>query len=74
MDSHCNRIILAELPRDITWMSALLMHLAKWIPALGQVTNSKVYQISDFHEWHLAKWCTSALSQVVSWTGNERQL
>ena len=55
--------------RDVTWMSALLVHLAKWIPALGQVTDShlvkcKVYQISDFHERHLAKWCASALSQV----------
>ena len=60
--------------RDVTWMSALSMHLAKWIHALGQVTDSHlvkciVYQISDFHEWHLAKWHTAALSQVVSRTG-----
>ena len=26
--------------RDVTWMSALSVHLAKWIPALGQVTDS----------------------------------
>ena len=26
--------------RDVTWMSALSVHLAKWTPALGQVTDS----------------------------------
>ncbi len=26
--------------RDVTWMSALSVHLAKWIAALGQVTDS----------------------------------
>ncbi len=36
-------------------------HLVKCHP-------SKVYQISDFHERHLAKWRTLALSQVVSRT------
>ncbi len=70
-------VIKIIISRDITWVSALSMHSAKWISALGQVTDShlvkcphqlttwssaKVYQISDFHERHLAKWRTSALS------------
>ncbi len=44
---------------------------------------SKMYQISDFHEWHLTKCHTSALSQVIThtavyrhrqrhWTGNDQ--
>ena len=56
-------------------------YLAEWpVCALGQVDActwtsdwwapkiSKMYQISDFHEWHLHKCHTSALSQVISLT------
>ena len=42
--------------------------------SLDQVVKiSSVYQISDFHEWHLAKWHTSALSQVIPSTGDHAQ-
>ncbi len=44
------------------------MHLAKWMHALEQVKISKMYQIPDFHERHLTKCHTSALSQVITHT------
>ena len=34
------KFLKGTLVRDITWMSVLLMHLAKWISALGQLTDS----------------------------------
>ncbi len=59
-------------------MSAHSMHLAKRMPALEQVTVmhlvkclikiSKVYQIYNFSERHLAKWHIVALTQVIAHT------
>ena len=68
----CYKSAVCRSVRDITWMSALSMHLAKWISALGQVIESHLVNhiLSDFHERHLVKWRTSALSQVVSRTAH----
>ena len=59
-------------------MSGQSVHMAKWMHALEQVTDrhlvkcpviiSKMYRISEFCEWHLPKYHTSALSQEISLT------
>ena len=54
-------------PRVFIWR--LIGHLARCIlevPSLIKI--SRVYEISYFHEWHWAKWRTTALSQVISST------
>ncbi len=67
-----NLVFYVLTVRDVTWMSALSMHLAKWIPALGQVTDSHLAKLKSAKctkflifmngtwpsgtHWHSAKW------------------
>ena len=36
-----------ESVQDITWMSDLTVHLAKWMPALEQVTQFIFYHLGN---------------------------
>ena len=64
--------------RDTTWIGAIKCSLHQ--VEVGTCTSDtfytqskavkirKVYQISNFHEWYLAKWHSLALRQVISFT------
>ncbi len=57
---HC--IYKLRSVQDVTWLSGQSVHVAKWMHALEQ--------IPDFHERHLTKFHTWALSQVITHTGD----